>query len=258
LINNQLDFAVSIAKDAGGLQSYAFEKSGLKIKHKGRIDLVTEIDIACEKLIVDAIKKTYPSHGILTEEGSNKESTSDSLWIIDPLDGTTNFAHGFPIFAVSIALEVDGEIVLAVCYDPLRDELFTAIKGGGAFMNGKAISVSSTDKLENSLVATGFPYDLKTNQRNNINNFVKVVKECQAVRRPGAAVIDLCYVACGRFDAFWEQRLCPWDMAAGQLVVLEAGGLVTDMAGKKLDIYNETICVANKMVHPQLLSLLEP
>jgi myo-inositol-1(or 4)-monophosphatase len=256
-IEEALEFAKETARRAGEIQRNNFEKKGLAVEHKGRIDLVTEVDIACEKLITEAVRQNFPEHGILAEEGARRESLEGDIWIIDPLDGTVNYAHGFPMFAVSIALYHKDEPVLGVVYDPLRDEIFTSVTGRGAYMNDAPIKVTGVENLENALIATGFPYDLKTNPRNNLANFNRVALECQAVRRPGAAAIDLCYLACGRFDAFWEQRLCPWDMAAARIIVAEAGGKVTDMKGNSLDIFGETICAANPALHPKLLALLE-
>jgi len=252
-----LEVAVETAKSAGEIQRNRYEDHSVTIERKGRIDLVTAVDIACEKLIVSAISKRYPQHGILAEEGTQKEAHGDYLWIIDPLDGTTNYAHGFPMFAVSIALAMRGKPVVGVVYEPIRDELFTAVAGEGAMINGKPISVSSVSQMDDALLATGFPYDVRTNPANNLDNFKRVALNCQAVRRPGAAVLDLSYVACGRLDGFWEQRLYPWDMAAGSLIVAEAGGVVTDMDGKPLDLHGETIIAANPRIHPKLLALLQ-
>ena len=255
-LQSMVDVAFDAAVQAGEIQRDHYEKKNLDIEMKGRIDLVTEVDLLCEKAITDAITENFPDHGILAEEGTSINSNSPYQWIIDPLDGTTNFAHGFPLFAVSIGLVKDGEILLGVIYDPLREELFSATKGGGASLNGFPIKTSETKQLERSLVATGFPYDVKTNPRNNLDNFNRVIMEVRAVRRPGAAAVDLAYVACGRLDGFWEQRLQPWDMAAGALLVAEAGGLVTDMKGAPLDLFGETLCAGNRNIQPQLLDLL--
>ena len=257
-VNELLECGIEAARLAGALQRERYEDATLKVERKGRIDLVTEVDVACEKIIVEHISSSYPEHGILAEEGEANRKDEGFLWIIDPLDGTTNFAHGFPIFAVSIGVAVDGVVQAGVVYDPLRDEMFTATKDGGAFLNGNPIKVTDCERLEEALLATGFPYDIKTNPRNNINNFNRVALEAQAVRRPGAAAVDLVYTACGRLDGFWEQRLKPWDMAAGALIVEEAGGTVTDMAGKPLDLYGETVCATAPKIHAELLTLLDP
>ncbi len=255
-VQTALDVAIDAAKKAGRVMRDRYEDKSVSVEHKGTINLVTEVDIECERLIVEAISKKYPDHAILAEEGTDIQKGADYMWIIDPVDGTTNYAHGFPMFASSIGLTHKGDVVMGAAYDPLRDELFTATKGGGAFLNGKSISVSGVDNLDNALLATGFPYDIRTT-RANLDNFSRVALHCQAIRRAGAAVLDLCYTACGRFDGFWEQTLRAWDMAAATLIVEEAGGIVTDMKGKKLDLFQGTICAAAPKVHPELLKLLE-
>jgi len=255
-LQKAMEFAIETAYAAGKIQKENYEKRGLVVRHKGLIDLVTEVDVECEKLITSAISKKYPDHDILAEEGTDVKSGGGYAWYIDPLDGTTNYAHGFPFFAPSIALAYKGEAVAGAVYDAMRDEMFSGIKGGGAFLNGTRIAVSEVDNMDNALLGTGFPYDLRTNKDNNVENFNRVVLRCQAIRRAGAAALDLCYVACGRFDGFWEQWLYPWDMAAGALFVSEAGGTVTDMKGKPLDLFGKAICAANKGIHPKLLPLL--
>lgn len=256
-INKAMEFAMETAHAAGKIQKQKYEKHGLAVRKKGLIDLVTEVDVECEKLITDAISKKYPDHAILAEEGTDVKSAGGYAWYIDPLDGTTNYAHGFPFFAPSIALAFKGEAVAGAVYDPMRDEMFSGMKGGGAFLNGSRMSVSNADNMDGALLGTGFPYDLRTNKHNNVDNFNRVVLKCQAIRRAGAAALDLCYVACGRFEGFWEQWLYPWDMAAGALFVTEAGGVVTDMRGLGLDLFGKTICAANKGIHPKLLELLD-
>jgi myo-inositol-1(or 4)-monophosphatase len=255
-LEKTLEFAVRLAYAAGEIQKEHYERRGLVVQHKGIINLVTEVDMKCEELITRAIAEEYPDHEILAEEGTDKKSGSGYAWYIDPLDGTTNYAHGFPIFAPSIALAYKGEALAGAVYDPMRDEMFSGLKGGGAYLNGKRISVSTADNMDHALLGTGFPYDLRTNANNNIENFNRVVHQCQAIRRAGAAAIDLCYVACGRFEGFWEQWLYPWDMAAGALFVQEAGGVVSDMKGKPLDLFGKSICAANPGIHPKLLGLL--
>ena len=256
-LERALEFTVDIAKQAGRIQKKRYEDANVAVKHKGLIDLVTEVDIECEKLITEKIAAKYPEHGILSEEGTVKENQSRHRWIIDPLDGTTNFAHRFPMFCVSIALATDDKPVVGVAYDPLRDELFTAVKNGGAFLNGKRIQVSDVANMDNALLATGFPYDIRTTLDNNLENFNRVALNCQAIRRAGSAVLDLAYTACGRFDGFWEQSLYAWDMAAGALIVEEAGGVVTDMQGNTLDLFGKTLAAANRHLHPKLIDLLE-
>jgi myo-inositol-1(or 4)-monophosphatase len=194
------------------------------IRFKGAINLVTEMDLLSEKIIVAEIEKHFPDHAVLAEERPAAIKYSRFLWIIDPLDGTTNYAHGYPIFSVSIALAEEGEIVLGVVYDPTRDELFTAEKGKGAKLNGRKIQVSAESNLSRSLLATGFPYDLRETTITNFDHFRNFALRAQAVRRGGSAALDLCYVAAGRFDGYWEMKLGPWDIAAGSLMVAEAGG----------------------------------
>ncbi|MFH1624963.1 MAG: inositol monophosphatase family protein [Pseudomonadota bacterium] len=222
--------AVNAAREAGRILRENLGKS-IKIDFKGERNLVTDIDRASEKTIIEIIRKKYPDHRILTEESQVKNGTSPYRWIIDPLDGTTNYAHGYPSFCVSIALERKGYVLLGVVYDPILEELFTAEKGNGASLNGGKISVSSTDTLAHSMLATGFPYDLRESQNNNLVHFNNFIMAAQAIRRPGSAALDLCYVAMGRFDGFWELKLSPWDVAAGSLIVGEAGGVVTDFRG---------------------------
>jgi myo-inositol-1(or 4)-monophosphatase len=195
-----------------------------EITYKGDINLATEMDIRSERAVVETLRASFPDHDIVAEEETNIKNNSGFTWIIDPLDGTTNYAHGYPCFSVSIALEQAGEVVLGVVYDPMRDELFSAYKGQGAFLNGSAIRVSQSDRLIQSLLATGFPYDRKVSEKNNMTYFYKLLMASQEVRRDGSAALDLCYVACGRFDGFWELKLKPWDTAAGSMIVREAGG----------------------------------
>lgn len=193
----------------------------------------------------------------MAEEGSGKRSDSEYRWIIDPLDGTINFAHGYPLFATSIALEHKGEVVLGVVYEPNHDELFVAEKGSGSTRNGGRIKVSETSELQKSLLDTGFAYNKeKKEQLNNAEHFVNFLMEVTALRRDGAAAVDLCYVACGRFDGFWELYLKPWDVAAGQLIVKEAGGMATAFDGSPLDIYGDEILTSNGLIHKQMMGVL--
>jgi myo-inositol-1(or 4)-monophosphatase len=229
-----------------------------KIDYKGEVNLVTEIDQLSEKIITKIINDRYPDHEILAEESGAKKSTSPYRWIIDPLDGTTNYAHGYPYFCVSIALEKEAKILLGVVYNPILDELFLAEKGKGAYLNGAKIQVSTTNELTRSLLATGFPYDIRESSINNLNNFNRFALKAQAIRRAGSAALDLCYVAMGRFDGFWELKLCPWDTAAGALMVTEAGGRVTDFKGNEFSIYsgdNETLA-SNSKIHKEMLGVL--
>ncbi len=227
-----------------------------RIEYKGEINLVTEIDRRAERVITKLIRASYPEHAILAEEGESKKGRTGYKWIIDPLDGTTNYAHGYPCFCSSIALEQEGKIILGVVYDPLRDELFSAEKAKGAHLNGKRISVSSTGRLIRSLLATGFTYDIKRDQR-NLKHFRNFILSSQAIRRDGSAALDLCYLGAGRFDGFWELKLSAWDVAAGALIVEEAGGKVTDFRGGKFSIYSREILASNGRIHQEMIGILQ-
>ncbi|MDD5773440.1 MAG: inositol monophosphatase family protein [bacterium] len=229
-----------------------------KIDYKDDINIVTDVDLRAEKMIVGSIRKNCPGHAILTEEaGKIGEEKYEYRWVIDPLDGTTNFSHGYPFFCVSIALEKKGEIILGAVYEPMRDELFFAEKGKGAYLNNKRINVSSINNLQKSLLVTGFAYNIhKANRNNNINYFRRFLKTAQAVRRDGTAALDLCYVACGRTEGFWEMRLNPWDTAAGYLIVTEAGGKVTDFKGQKFSIFKKEIFATNGSIHQDCLKVI--
>ncbi len=223
----------------------------------GGIDIVTDADRASEEIILEAISRDFPGHDVLTEETPTERSDSRYLWLIDPLDGTVNFAHGFPVFCVSIALAQDGDLVAGIVYDPLRGESFCAIRNNGAFLNGEQIRVSSTERLAACLLATGFPYDRAFSADNNVAEFSRVVIKVQGVRRAGSAAIDLAYVACGRFDGFWELKLNPWDQAAGMLLVQEAGGRISDRTGNPTDYYTRSIVATNGRIHDTLVGILE-
>lgn len=249
------DFAISLAHQAGTLLMEKFDKS-VEIRFKGEINLVTEADKMSENLIISAIRKKYSDHGILSEESPAIISRSSMRWIIDPLDGTTNYAHNLPIFCVSIALEKDGIIVLGVIYDPTRRDTFVALRGEGAYRNGKRLNVSHTSELTHSLLATGFPYDIRESKENNLNYFNVLAKEAQAVRRTGSAAIDIAYVAAGRFDGFWELKLQPWDVAAGSLIIEEAGGKIADINGGSWNLSSSGIVISNGKIHEQLLGII--
>ncbi len=227
-----------------------------QIIHKGEINLVTEMDMRSERAVVETLHSFFPDHGIIAEEETNIQNGSAFTWIIDPLDGTTNYAHGYPCFSVSIALEREGEVILGVVYDPMRDELFTAQKGRGAELNGRLIKVSSVDRLLLSLLATGFPYDRKTSEKNNLKYFRELLMASQEVRRDGSAALDLCSVACGRFDGFWELKLKPWDVAAGSVIVREAGGVISNFSGSGFSVHEEEILASNGKIHGQILEIL--
>ena len=250
-----LNFATGVARDAGALLR---DRLGTKIdiSHKGSINLVTDVDLASEKLIREAISTYYPRHEILAEEGGLTESSSEYRWVVDPLDGTTNYAHGYPVFCVSIALEHHGEIVVGVVYDPMREELFTAERGGGAALNNRPIRVSAIDDLTQGILSTGFPYDIKTSKLTNLDHWANFAMNAQALRRDGAAALDLCYVACGRYDGFWELNLSPWDTAAGALIVAEAGGRVTDFSGGVFSNYKPEVLASNGEIHDRMIEVL--
>jgi myo-inositol-1(or 4)-monophosphatase len=228
-----------------------------EITYKGDINLVTEMDTRSERAVVETLHASFPEHGIIAEEETTIRNESGYTWIIDPLDGTTNYAHGYPCFSVSIALEHKGEVITGVVYDPMRDELFAAQKGQGSYLNGIKITVSSVDTLIKSLLATGFPYDRKVSEKNNLNYFHDLLMASQEVRRDGSAALDLCYVAAGRFDGFWELKLKPWDVAAGGLIVREAGGMVSDLSGNRFDMHAEEILASNGIIHGQMVEVLQ-
>lgn len=255
-MSDYLKLACEAAKKAGDLQ---IEKLGevRKIEYKGEINLVTEVDKACEKLIIDQISSQFPDHDILAEEGGGQRKDSDYKWIIDPLDGTTNYAHAYPLFCVSIGLEYKGEIVAAAVYEPNLKEMFLAEKNGGSECNGRKIQVSDTSKLIQSLLVTGFSYNFKETRKNNFNHFKEMMTVSQAVRRDGVAAIDLCYVACGRYDGFWELNLFPWDVAAGSLILKEAGGQISDFSGDTFSVYGKEILATNKKIHKEMVEHLQ-
>ncbi|MEO8130512.1 MAG: inositol monophosphatase family protein [Bryobacteraceae bacterium] len=248
-----LETAVDIARESGALLSHYLErKVGFELK--GEYDLVTEADRASERLVVERLRTHFPSHGIVAEEGGGHESSSGFRWYVDPLDGTTNFAHGFPVFNVTLALEQAGEIIAGVIFDPTRQEMFTAEKGGGAYLNNRRIQVSKTKVLEDSLMATGFP-SRRRHLNVNIHFYYQLAMITHGVRRAGAAAIDLAYVACGRLDGFWEFGLNPWDMAAGLLLIEEAGGRTSDMHGAPSSVHGPHLLTDNGLLHEETLQL---
>lgn len=249
------EFAIDTARRAGALLKDNVGKVG-RIEFKGAVDIVTEVDRKSEDLIMAAIRKSFPGHGILTEESPEVKQDSPYKWIIDPLDGTTNYSHGFPFFCVSIGFEEAGEVTFGAVYDPMLDELYTAEKGIGASLNGKKITVSAIDDLGRSLLATGFPYDLRASRDNNLNFFSEFAVKAQAIRRAGSAALDLCYLASGRFDGYWEMKLRPWDMAAGALIASEAGGRVTDFSGGSFSIYGKECLATNGLIHEDMTRIL--
>lgn len=250
-----LPIAVDAARSAGKLLRE--ELGGVRrIHYKGAINLVTEMDQRAEGLIVGRLLDAFPDHAVLAEEGGARGGPAEYRWLIDPLDGTTNYAHGVPVFAVSVALERAGVVELGVAYDPNLDECFVAERGRGATLNGEPIRVSTTAALSESLLATGFPYDIRTSAETNLPEYAALSLRAQAVRRLGSAVLDLCYVAAGRFDAFWELRLGPWDMAAGGLIVEEASGRVTDVRGGPWSLDGPGVLASNGRLHAALLEVL--
>lgn len=253
--NEYLQVAVEAARRAGSYQRHRFA-SPLSIELKGDKDLVTEVDRESERLIVEQLLTRFPHHSILAEEGSCPHRESPFCWVIDPLDGTTNFAHAFPWFCVSIALVADSELVAGVIYNPINDELFTATRGGGAFLNGRRLRVSSRSPLKETLLGTGFPYDCATDPLNNFDNFMAFQKAARGIRRAGAAALDLAAVAAGRLDGFWELKLKPWDVAAGVLMVREAGGMVSGFDGSAYSILHNRILASNGLIHDDMVALL--
>jgi myo-inositol-1(or 4)-monophosphatase len=249
-----LDAAVEIAREAGTLLSGYFERR-VDFELKGEFDLVTEADRASENLVVERLRSYFPSHTIVAEEGGGHQSGSDHRWYVDPLDGTTNFAHSFPMFNVTLALERAGEVVTGVVYDPIRREMFTAERGSGAWLNNRRVQVSATRQLGDSLASTGFP-SRKRHHNVNIHFYYQLAMASHGVRRTGSAALDLAYVACGRLDFFWEFGLKPWDMAAGTLLVEEAGGRVTDMRGAPHTVTtSEHLLADNAALHDQVIEI---
>jgi myo-inositol-1(or 4)-monophosphatase len=249
--------ALRLAREAGALQRDRYE-TRLEIASKSRpIDLVTEVDRACEAHLVAALRRERPDDDVLAEEGGAHAARGAAWrWVIDPLDGTVNYAHGYPCFCVSIGVEHHGVRTVGVVYDPLRDECFDAIRGSGARRNGRAIRVSDAKTVATALLATGFAYDVRDSARDNLAEFARAAKAAGGVRRDGSAALDLCYVACGRFDGYWELKLHPWDVAAGILVVEEAGGRVTDLAGGAVPATGHEIVSSNGAIHDELLRVL--
>jgi myo-inositol-1(or 4)-monophosphatase len=243
-----------IAREAGDLLMKHFGK--VDVEYKGEVDVVTVADRESEKLIVERLTKLWPDHDLVGEEGARRSHGSDYRWYIDPLDGTTNFAHGYPVFCVSIALEHRKELVAGVVFDPTRNELFAAEKGSGATLNGRPMHVSKIDDLAQSLVATGFPSQ-KRHKNPNIHFYHHITLKTHGIRRAGSAAMDLAYTACGRFDGYWEFNLNPWDTAAGVLLVREAGGIVSDTDGAPFDIASKEVVASNGLLHGTLLRELQ-
>ncbi len=256
-LRGMLAIAEDVAREAGRL---LLDRVGspLEIHKKGEADLVTEADRASEALILERLRVAFPNHAILSEESGGAESTQAStpLWVVDPLDGTTNYAHGLPIWSVSIGCLVNRVPVVGVVFDPSRDECFSAIRGGGAHKDGHRIQVSKEESLSEAFLVTGFPYDVRSDSADNLDHFARFIKTSRAVRRLGSAAIDLAYVACGRFDGFWEMKIQVWDMAAGSLLVDEAGGVVRDFAGGPFAPFGREIVAANAALAREMVAVL--
>ena len=256
----ELDSVRATAVEAAGIAGeilLEYARNGFQIEHKNAVNLVTDADKQSEQAIIDTIRRAHRHHDILAEErGMDSGGTSPYKWIIDPLDGTTNFAHGFPVYCVSIALEYRGQVVLGVILDPTRRELFVSVSGRGATLNGTRIQVSQSSALGASLLVTGFAYDIRESTHNNLDYFSRFCLRARGVRRTGSAALDLCYVAAGRFDGFWEMKLHSWDVAAGSLMVTESGGRMSDFKGGAFSIYGDEMVGSNGSIHGEMLDVL--
>jgi len=256
ITERQRNFIREVAIKAGELLM-EYYKEDLSMYLKGDINPVTIADTESEKLIIGEIKKAFPHHSILAEETGGEKQESEWLWVIDPLDGTTNYAHHYPSFCVSIALLKKCKPIMGVIYHPLLNEFFYAERGNGAYLNDRPIKVSNVDKLDKAFLTTGFAYDVHETEDDNVDNFRAFLKRSMAIRRGGSAALDLAYTACGRFDGFWEMRLHPWDTAAGILMVEEAGGRVTTFDGGDFDIYKKEILATNGLIHNDMIDVLK-
>jgi len=252
---SMLTFAIELARRAGALLRDAAGRPR-EVHFKSRADLVTDVDLASEQMLVAALREQYPDHAILAEEGSGHDARTRWTWLVDPLDGTTNYAHGYPVFSVTLALLDRGELELGVVYDPLRDECFSAQRGGGAWLNGRRIRVSPIGEVRGALLSTGFPYHRFSSGDTNLPQFNTLIMRCQGIVRSGSAAIDLAYVAAGRSDGHWELGLRPWDSAAGALLVREAGGQVTNWTGGRYDPWDDFVLATNGKLHSELISAL--
>jgi len=250
-----LHFAETIAREAGAILREGYGRAE-KIQYKGAVDLVTEYDHRVESFLLSRVQERYPAHSIYAEESGRSAQSNEYEWLIDPLDGTVNFAHAVPCFAVSLALTHKGQLQLGVVFDPMRDEMFLGEAGQGATLNGQRLSVSSEQDLGKSLLTTGFPYDVRTSPLNNFAEFIAFYKRAQAVRRPGSAALDCCYVAAGRFDGYWEYKMKPYDIGAGALMVQEAGGRVSTATGEANFLGHISILASNGHIHEQMLEVL--
>ena len=251
-MQSELLTAIRAANLAGELLKRFFHQ-GITVDYKGEIDPVTPLDFQAESLITDVLARAFPGYGVLGEENHHEVQGSEAYWIVDPLDGTTNYTHGYPMFAVSIALQKEQRTVLGVVFSPILDELFFALEGEGAFLNWQPIHVSKTEEIGRAVVASGFPYDIRKTNRDNLNQWARLTKVIFSPRCDGCASLDLCYVASGRYDGYWELDLEAWDMAAGALIATEAGGIVTSVSGEPFDFFGRSLLATNPNLHNQLL-----
>ena len=253
-----LNFSNTLCTKAGKILMSGFRSEETTVSFKSRTDLVTNIDFESERFLVEKIKEAFPSHSITAEEGSSQEGSSEYIWYVDPLDATNNFAHGIPFFCISAGVfssRLD-RVVCGTVYDPYHGELFSASDGGGSTLNGKSIKVSDTADLGISMIATGFPYAKSDGEKNNLKEFNRILPHVQGIRRLGSAALDLCYLACGRIDGYWEPELKPWDTAAGSIIVQEAGGIVTKYNGEKFDPLYPQIAASNGLIHKSITGKL--
>ena len=255
MFDKELVVAIEAVRAAGKILSCMLGNAHHIVK-KGEIDLVTEADLAAEKIVLEIVGHNFPQDNILSEEAGRRDEASHRTWLIDPLDGTTNFAHCFPFFAVSIALEIENEVVLGVVYNPYMNEFFEAAKGKGAYLNGQPLRVSGTTILQGSLLATGFPYNVYERPENVIGLLKKMIVRAQGIRRLGSAALDLCYVAAGRLDGFWEENLKPWDTGAGDIIVREAGGRLTTFGGGPYYPYLKSVVASNGLIHDEMVRVI--
>jgi myo-inositol-1(or 4)-monophosphatase len=256
-VNPDLEFVESLARQAGDILRQGYGKHQ-QIDYKGEIDLVTEADRRSEAFLISEIRRRFPTHRIITEESGALAGEADQVWYLDPLDGTVNYAHGVPLFTVSVAYARDGQVLLGAVYDPMRSELYSAERGQGAHLNGGRLQAAQAESLGHSLLVTGFPYDIRTNPANNLDNYAAFSLRSQGVRRLGSAALDLCYLAAGRIDGYWEIRIMSYDIAAGGLIAEEAGATVTNIFGSPDYLAAPvSILAANPQVHAQMLAVLE-
>jgi myo-inositol-1(or 4)-monophosphatase len=250
------DVAAELAREAGAILREGYGRIHAP-ERKGRIDLVTEYDRRSERLLLDGLARRYPTHGVLAEESGERLDSGPVRWIVDPLDGTTNFAHNYPFFSVSIAAEAEGSLLAGVVYDPIRNEIFAAARGEGATLNGEPLSVSAISRIEDALIVTGFPYDVREAPERALVPFQAFLVRAQGIRRDGSAALNLGFLAAGRFDGFWESSLSPWDMAAGVLIVREAGGRVTDFDGGEFSLGAKRMLATNGRIHDEMREVLQ-